>query len=125
MKDNITISREERQEELVSPFSLIIQDIYNIIQIFNQGHLRPKPFYLEQGTDVLLPALEEAQQFDSACAVAHTVMKVCEPYSPEAVHSPRPQPCVCVLLSSALAYNATAVSVFSEFCSTDFQIKFA
>lgn len=102
--------------KLVFTIYIYVQDIYNIsvIQIFKQEHLRPEHFHLKQESGLLLPTLEKTQRFDSACTVARSVMKVCELHSPETSHSPCPEPLVCILLLSALAYNANAIGVLSE-----------
>lgn len=96
-------------ERKCSLFSFIIQDIYIIIRVFNREHLRPEHFYLEQGIGLFHLALEEAQQCDSARTVAQTVMKSLW----TALSRDRAQP--HARSSPALAYNATAVSVFSVF----------
>lgn len=96
------------------PFSFIMQHIYNIIQTFNQEHLRPGRFYLEQGIGTLLPAPDAAQPSDGACTAARTGVKVYELRSPEAVHSPRLEPSVCSVVACTCAQGRRRLlSVFS------------
>lgn len=102
------------QRELVYPIFIYDTRHCNIILIFNQEHLRPEHFCLKQEIGLLLPTVEKAQWFDSACTVARTAMKVCELHSSETSHSPCPETHVCISLSSGLAYNVNAVGVLSE-----------